>query len=1232
MKNSTTVAESDNYDWGWLTPERVSQWINFKGDDSSWQYAADNRESMAAKQIEGVAYLWNKLSVEGTALLADEVGMGKTFQALGVAALLWRMKPDARILIMAPNRNICRHWLREFNTFVARHYRAKDHAVRNLVNGEPVPAVKLCFKLNELADAVDQRATHLFVTTISSLSGLVPADRKQESNKDKIAQKAAEQVNERIRHALNDEGFDLVIVDEAHYLRNVGGGSQLVAAARSFFGSEGSRIGKHNLLLTATPSHTRLSNVESILSYFTDMSLVNPTASKSDADVAMELLKRFALRRLRLMEGQGSLHSKLNYRHEKPIPCGFEGRPNAELFFALYQKRLVSELQKKTENRSLLYGYLEGFESTGPRPEGAVDGVTHDDEDGREGTKDDFSKAQDTDLLQALTADYFNAVGDFPDHPKYGSIVEKCLPKDLYAAETPLIENKHLVFVRRIPSVRELTQRLNASYDQMLARLIVSAWGLTSDDARVSEWKRSGWSRDAFELLIASLSDQDASLNEVIEIPEGEIEEESEKLASHIAELFVIKKGKGGQTDCANVRLRFVKPESIFSLFLEPSRDYLVEGYSHYYNDIDKNRFDYANAALYERFEKWGSVAVKREAVGKRSSPTEAYGNELITVWALVVPLLNDRLKLKLQGWARNERSIAENFANYLKAGLLYASPVIVEIYSWFVVFRREYPGRQDAQERYIKFIKWVEPRIPTSLLFRYFNSALESFDLLCGKIIDHGLHEWQREWRSLKSLTSPAWYASGENRDGRERLILGFNTPFYPNVLVSTSVLQEGVNLHMQCYQVHHYGLAGSPGDNEQRVGRVDRLFGCVNQRLQTGKDTDLEIFYPYLEQSVDEDQVASFIERKHGVEERMDACLQANFDNKVTLSATNDWMCFLRKPSKVGQGTVVDPYPAKFENITSLEDYRSYPYSEAEPIRKRLEDLVRGIIDPTRESVQAVDDSAYSSGLLFLIDPVVDHEGVRRNQPIFVHLSFSSSLSALVPETAYLVSFVSPIGNKASFDSFRSTDAEALQQLECCVSSLYSAFPLARLTINSQAENSYFYLSAQVDLPLFVKEGGLEMLSSQEMKMAFEDIKKFSDEIELLIHGGNQDLALEDVSNVQGKSKLSWSSEELSSASSGQEYRWSLGGGVHGSSEYLSCALSLFKIGKYLGKEVHNSDRLELFPALLELNSRFPLARFERVGDCVRLVLAYPQVDIQKEERGFLEKWFLYLRSQFA
>lgn len=35
---------------------------------------------------------------------------------------------------------------------------------------------------------------------------------------------------------------------------------------------------------------------------------------------------------------------------------------------------------------------------------------------------------------------------------------------------------KHLVFVRRIPSVREITQRINARYDEMMAERLIRLW------------------------------------------------------------------------------------------------------------------------------------------------------------------------------------------------------------------------------------------------------------------------------------------------------------------------------------------------------------------------------------------------------------------------------------------------------------------------------------------------------------------------------------------------------------------------------------------------------------------------------------------------------------------------------------------------------------------------------------------------------------------------------------
>lgn len=127
--------------------------------------------------------------------------------------------------------------------------------------------------------------------------------------------------------------------------------------------------------------------------------------------------------------------------------------------------------------------------------------------------------------------------------------------------------------------------------------------------------------------------------------------------------------------------------------------------------------------------------------------------------------------------------------------------------------------------------------------------------------------------------------------------------------------MFQEGVNLHLNCRKVHHYGIAWTPGDNEQRVSRIDRLFGKVND-LPRNDDPDevrLDIHYPYLAGSFDEDQVGSFIERKHAVEEKIDLCMQGEFDKEIRLVRPT-WKELLRQP--VDERSLQDPYPARFED----------------------------------------------------------------------------------------------------------------------------------------------------------------------------------------------------------------------------------------------------------------------------------------------------------------------------
>ncbi|MEO7262797.1 MAG: helicase-related protein [Jatrophihabitantaceae bacterium] len=50
------------------------------------------------------------------------------------------------------------------------------------------------------------------------------------------------------------------------------------------------------------------------------------------------------------------------------------------------------------------------------------------------------------------------------------------------------------------------------------------------------------------------------------------------------------------------------------------------------------------------------------------------------------------------------------------------------------------------------------------------------------------------------------------------------FNSPFWPFVLASTSVGQEGLDFHLYSHAVVHWNLPGNPVDLEQREGRVHR------------------------------------------------------------------------------------------------------------------------------------------------------------------------------------------------------------------------------------------------------------------------------------------------------------------------------------------------------------------------------------------------------------------------
>lgn len=95
------------------------------------------------------------------------------------------------------------------------------------------------------------------------------------------------------------------------------------------------------------------------------------------------------------------------------------------------------------------------------------------------------------------------------------------------------------------------------------------------------------------------------------------------------------------------------------------------------------------------------------------------------------------------------------------------------------------------------------------------------------------------------------------KDKQTRERVFAGFNTPLLPEVLICTSVGQEGIDLHRHCRHVVHFDLAWNPAVMEQRTGRTDRIGSktfrerAINEEVS---DSFLEIGVPYLAGTYDE------------------------------------------------------------------------------------------------------------------------------------------------------------------------------------------------------------------------------------------------------------------------------------------------------------------------------------------------------------------------------------------
>ena len=124
------------------------------------------------------------------------------------------------------------------------------------------------------------------------------------------------------------------------------------------------------------------------------------------------------------------------------------------------------------------------------------------------------------------------------------------------------------------------------------------------------------------------------------------------------------------------------------------------------------------------------------------------------------------------------------------------------------------------------------------------------------------GEDERDRYLGALESIqpNSKVRLANGSTKqDMRQRLMLTFNTPFYPEILVASMIMAEGVDLHLNCRHIIHHDLCWNPSTLEQRTGRIDRIGGKVERCCQP-----IEVYMPYISKTQDEKMYRVVMDRE--------------------------------------------------------------------------------------------------------------------------------------------------------------------------------------------------------------------------------------------------------------------------------------------------------------------------------------------------------------------------------
>lgn len=593
-----------------VTTEYVRELIDFAPTDEQ------KSKGFAETQLEGTVALFNMLSRNSCAYLADEVGMGKTYIALGVMSLLRHFEPHARIVVIAPRENIQRKWVKELHNFVRINWKVTGNRVKGIQGGptwEPV----LCSSLLDFAHESLLNADRDFFLRMTSFSvaskdperrkklrrqllRLVPWLGKraiQLRDEDLFKEQYASAINAAIHKA------DLVIVDEAHNLKH-GFGPRVstrnrvmaltyghpTARARElpWYGSRAKRI----LFLSATPFEDDYAAVRRQFEIFGfgDIVLKNAqgkeplkisTLDDNDASLAEKraVVSRVMLRRVTQLRIANEPYTKNMYRREWRMggygahdePMAIED-PKQRLVIALMQKKVAEVLQDERFNNHFQIGMLSSFESflesvrTAEKSKQKHD-ESRDEEpvfDGDQAVTDSERAGIDTDAISTVVDSYRKRFGTGLPHPKLDSTADAWST----AFETG---DKALLFVRRVATVNELAAKLDAHFDGWIRnRMEVALPNIAGEiDELFSDYEKDRMRRPEEQFEIEKTDADEVDDEEYLESLTYLDEEDLGSAETFFAWFFRGQGPKGYLSGAAFQKSRLASASAVYSTLFE---------------------------------------------------------------------------------------------------------------------------------------------------------------------------------------------------------------------------------------------------------------------------------------------------------------------------------------------------------------------------------------------------------------------------------------------------------------------------------------------------------------------------------------------------------------------------------------------------------------------------------------------------------------------------------------